>query len=213
VYPRTLDEACKNRDNLAKNLYSRLFSWLIKTLNSKLSSDSAKKQAAFNISLLDMFGFENLKSKNGLDQLLVNTANEQLHAEFNRNLIERNHHAYQQEGLNYHQVNYKDNKKTMDLLLQKPIGLLNILKDSCKVASHKGEDQLLVQNLKEYFGHCSEFIPTRSGEISFGVEHIGGKVKYDARNFVDQAKETIGMNVFECLQKSGDNFVADLFKA
>jgi len=195
-------------------MYARLFAWLVKALNSKLTADpTTKHQPAFSISLLDMFGFENLKTKNSLDQLFINTANEELHSQFNRHLIQKNHQAYQQEGLNYHQVKYRDNSKTLDLLLQRPIGLLNILKDAGKAAPHRGEDQLLVQNLKEYFGHYSEFIPSRSGGISFGVEHCGGKVKYDARNFVEQAKETISLNVFECLQRSEDHFLADLFKA
>lgn len=80
----------------------------------------------FSISLLDMFGFENFKQRNSLDQLFINTANEELHSAYSRNLILYNHQTYQQEGLSYHKVKHKDNTKTVDLLLQKPIGNLNI---------------------------------------------------------------------------------------
>jgi chitin synthase len=210
VYPRTLADAKKSRDNLAKNMYSRLFSWTVNNLNTKLTQDT-HNQVAFSIGLFDMFGSENFKSRNSLDQLLINTGNEELHNAWTRNSIQHNHQAYQQEGLNYHQVKYRDNRRTLDLLLQKPIGVLNILKDACKTAPHKGEDALLAQNLKEYFGHYSEFIPSKSGGISFGIDHFSGKVKYDARNLLEQCKESISMNVFDCLQKSQDHFISDLF--
>ena len=90
---------------------------------------------------------------------------------------------------------------------------MNILKDSCKTAPHRDEDALLVQNLKEYFGHYSEFIPSKSGGSSFGIGHVNGKVKYDVKNFLDQAKESLSMNIFECMQRSQDHFVVDLFGA
>jgi len=211
IYPRTLEDALKSRNNLAKNLYSRLFGWIVKSLNNKLNGDNLNKSTAFTISLLDIFGSENFKSKNGLDQLLINTANEQLHNAFNRQSIHYNQQAYHQEGLNYHQVKYRDNSKTVNLLLQKPIGLLNILKDTSKASSKHGDDALLVQEFKEYFGHYNEYIPSKTGSVGFGINHFNGRVKYDARNFVDQAKEAISLNVFECLQKSQDHFIADLF--
>ena len=64
-----------------------------------------------------MFGFENFKV-NSFEQLMINTTNEELQNAFYRNQIVYNQQAYQQEGLSYHQVNYKDNRKTVDLLLQ-----------------------------------------------------------------------------------------------
>ena len=72
---------------------------------------------AFTIGLLDMFGFENFKV-NSFEQLMINTTNEELQNAFYRNQIFYNQQAYHQEGLSYHQVNYKDNRKTVDLLLQ-----------------------------------------------------------------------------------------------
>ena len=71
----------------------------------------------FTIGLLDMFGYENFKI-NSFEQLMVNTTNEELQSAFYRNEINYNQQAYQQEGLSYHQVNFKDNRKTVDLLLQ-----------------------------------------------------------------------------------------------
>ena len=168
----------------------------------------SQKQVAFSIGLLDLFGFENFK-KNSLEQLIVNTTNEELQNAFYRNSICYNQQAYQQEGLSYHQVNYKDNRKTVDLLLQKPIGVFNVLKDSCKQSVV--DEAAFVQNLKEYFGHHSEFISSKSNALSFGINHFAGKVKYDSSRFLQKSKEAISKNVFECLQKSQDFFIVDLF--
>lgn len=120
IYPRTMQDAINTRDNLAKNLYSRLFGWILKSLNDQLIP--TKQVTSFSISLLDMIGFENLKTKNSLDQLLINTANEELQCAFNRHAIHHNQQDYQEENLSYHQVKHRDNRKTVDLLLQKPIG-------------------------------------------------------------------------------------------
>ena len=49
---------------------------------------------------------------------MINTANEELQNAFYRHLFQYNQSTYQQEGLSYHQVNFKDNRKTVDLLLE-----------------------------------------------------------------------------------------------
>lgn len=87
----------------------------------------SQHRTAFTIGLLDMFGFENFKI-NSFEQLMVNTANEEMQSAFYRNQISYNQQAYQQEGLSYHQVNYKDNRKTVDLLLQVKFSLIFLKK-------------------------------------------------------------------------------------
>lgn len=64
-----------------------------------------------------MFGFENLK-QNGFDQLIVNTTNEELQNIFYRHSFEYEQKNSQREGLPFPPVNYRDNRKTLDLLLQ-----------------------------------------------------------------------------------------------
>jgi myosin heavy subunit len=64
-----------------------------------------------------MFGFENFK-QNSIEQLIVNTVNEELQGAFYRHSFQYDQMLYQREGLPYPQTNYKDNKKVLDLLLQ-----------------------------------------------------------------------------------------------
>jgi myosin heavy subunit len=68
-----------------------------------------------------------------------------------------------------------------------------------------------VQKLNEYFGHNSEFIAIKNSPINFGINHHAGRVKYTGTNILDKCKEFLTKNLIECLQKSEDYFVADLF--
>lgn len=54
-------EALDYRDALSKALYGRLFTWLVNTINSKLSNFD-KSIAKNFIGVLDIFGFENFKA-------------------------------------------------------------------------------------------------------------------------------------------------------
>ncbi|TFK68107.1 hypothetical protein BDN72DRAFT_879221 [Pluteus cervinus] len=92
VYTVCLDpeSASDNRDDLAKFLYSLLFSWVVEQINKKLcSKDSPSASASTGtpadsefhtfIGLLDLPGSQNLTVRpNGFDQFCVNLANERL---------------------------------------------------------------------------------------------------------------------------------------
>jgi hypothetical protein len=84
------------------------------------SSGPASTNAAtssFTIGVLDTPGFENFK-QNGIEQLYVNTLNEEMQSAFYRHSFLYDQMQYQREGLPYPQCNYRDNKRCIDLLLQ-----------------------------------------------------------------------------------------------
>ena len=64
---------------LAKNIYGRLFDWLVKQLNATMYSKSPKTTI---IGVLDIFGFEIFKT-NSFEQLCINYCNEKLQQHFN----------------------------------------------------------------------------------------------------------------------------------
>jgi len=78
-------EAAHARDALAKCLYGALFHFIVDRVNGALKAEDEPagdaKTEAF-IGVLDIFGFESLDS-NGLEQLLINFANEALQESFN----------------------------------------------------------------------------------------------------------------------------------
>ena len=77
----------------------------------------SKGYEPIRIGLLDISGYENFK-QNSLEQLLINTTNEQIQYAFQRQTYEYEQELYQREGLSYPRVAYKSNKKIVDLLMQ-----------------------------------------------------------------------------------------------
>lgn len=72
----------------------------------------------------------------------------------------------------------------------------------------------VIQKLNEYFGHNSEYIAIKSNaqkSTSFGISHYAGKVKYEASNILNKCRETLPKSAIDCLQKSGDVLISDLF--
>ncbi|CAM9410394.1 unnamed protein product, partial [Sphacelaria rigidula] len=81
-----IKEAVRSRDAAIKSLYEAVFLWVVKAINLSLGAGgklSDDEKLPF-IGLLDIFGFENFGSKNNLEQLLINFANESLQGDFNR---------------------------------------------------------------------------------------------------------------------------------
>jgi myosin-3 len=117
-------QACDARDAMAKALYSRLFSWIVVRANELLAppedanvcwrvsfsvSRSPLFQIAFNIGVLDIFGFENFPS-NSFEQLCINVTNEQLHHYFHEHIFAWEQQEYEREGVQNPGIKFADNK-------------------------------------------------------------------------------------------------------
>ena len=80
--PLTMENCITSRDSLAKEIYNRLFLWIVKKMNSRLSpkynldTDEENDNTKY-IGLLDIYGFECF-NVNSLEQLCINYTNEQL---------------------------------------------------------------------------------------------------------------------------------------
>ena len=79
-----LEEAIALRDSFSKNLYEKLFNYLVFKLNDKIQLEkidmddlSENRATRKSIGILDIFGFEILK-RNSLEQFFINFANEKL---------------------------------------------------------------------------------------------------------------------------------------
>ena len=85
---KALDAAAANasRDALAKNLYARLFDWLVAAINRKISALGSGQRSKRSIGILDIYGFESFK-ENSFEQLCINLANERLQQQFNQHVF------------------------------------------------------------------------------------------------------------------------------
>lgn len=104
--PLPIDQALDARDAFAKALYSSLFSWLVLRINSIVHR--AGLHDAHRISLLDIFGFEDLE-ENSFEQLCINYANETLQHYFNKHIFKLEQQEYQKERLEWSNLTWNDN--------------------------------------------------------------------------------------------------------
>ena len=105
-----------NRDYISKELYSRLFNYLIKKINNRMENNNNNRDdKSYRIGILDIFGFENLKN-NSFEQLCINYTNERLQKYFNNHVIKLEQDLYIKEGLEVEKIKYKDNKDVIRLI-------------------------------------------------------------------------------------------------
>ncbi|AQK97818.1 Myosin family protein with Dil domain [Zea mays] len=74
------NSATISRDGLAKQIYSRLFEWLVNRINASIGQDPDSNKL---IGVLDIYGFESFKT-NSFEQLCINFTNEKLQQHFNQ---------------------------------------------------------------------------------------------------------------------------------
>jgi hypothetical protein len=63
------------------------------------------------IGVLDIYGFE-IFERNSLEQFLINYANEKLHQQFNELMFKAEQQEYTKEGVDWKDINFKDNSST-----------------------------------------------------------------------------------------------------
>ena len=61
--PLTMENCITSRDSLAKEIYNRLFLWIVKKLNKTFDIDKIEDDTKY-IGLLDIFGFECFQKEN-----------------------------------------------------------------------------------------------------------------------------------------------------
>ena len=77
---------------------------------------------------------------------------------------------------------------------------------------------MIKEEFNEYFNRHTDYIAYKndsggSSTSSFDIVHYAGKVKYDGTNIAAKSKDILCKCLIECMQKSEDNFISDLFLA
>ncbi|KAJ8441661.1 hypothetical protein Cgig2_019048 [Carnegiea gigantea] len=106
------EAATVNRDALARIVYSRLFDWLVNTINTSIGQDPDSKSL---IGVLDIYGFESFKT-NSFEQFCINLTNEKLQQHFNQHVFKMEQEEYTREEIDWSYIEFVDNQDILDMI-------------------------------------------------------------------------------------------------
>ncbi|XP_025994439.1 neither inactivation nor afterpotential protein C isoform X2 [Solenopsis invicta] len=200
----TYEEAKEARDVLANTLYQRLVDWIINIINYKLSMTRSLYGDKYSISIFDYFGLECF-SVNRLEQLLVNTINEQMQYYYNQRVFAWEMQEQEEEDIPMRQLRFYDNKEAVDQLMSKKDGLFHIIDD----ASRQMQDaQYILERIKEH-KRGIHVKPVSSHE--FTVAHYTGKLIYDASEIATKNRDFVPPEIIDTMRLSSHDAVKQMF--
>uniref|UniRef100_A0A4W6E8P1 Osteoclast-stimulating factor 1 n=1 Tax=Lates calcarifer TaxID=8187 RepID=A0A4W6E8P1_LATCA len=192
-----VEQACYTRDALSKALHSRVFDYLVESINKAMVKDHQE----LNVGVLDIYGFE-IFQKNGFEQFCINFVNEKLQQIFIELTLKAEQEEYVQEGIKWTPIEYFNNKIVCDLIESKnPPGIMSILDDVCATmhAVGEGADQTMLQKLRVQINTHEHFNSWNQGFI---IHHYAGKVSYDAEGFCERNRDVLFTDLIELMQSS-----------
>ena len=235
----TVGGAVRARDAVARALYAHLFEHLVELVNGSLatadgpaagrdgSASSATKGAvAGSLGLLDIFGFERLET-NSLEQLLINYANERLHAYFLSSVFDSEVRAYAAEGVPWPDVAVPEHGEIVSLLETAPLGLLPLLDDQCALPSPSDDafSNAAVQahtrsavfarpkqhRRRRRGGSADSAAEAATPSCDFVLHHFAGTIKYSCQGFVERNADRLPSDALAALSRSTDPLISSLF--
>ncbi len=167
----TPEQARDARDALAKDLYGRLFDWIVVRLNKEMAAVSPPSGGTNIVGILDIFGFEIFKVRpstypvflkhcnlpvcvtpseqvNSFEQFCINFCNEKLQNHFNETTFKNEEETYIAEKVEFTKVQYVDNQDVLDLIEGKG-GIMGILDDEIWLPKST-DDSFLQKITKEH---------------------------------------------------------------
>uniref|UniRef100_A0A8C5ALE1 Myosin IH n=1 Tax=Gadus morhua TaxID=8049 RepID=A0A8C5ALE1_GADMO len=181
--PFNIDHAIYVRDALAKAMYGRTFTWLVRQINESMENkDDTMKMV---IGLLDIYGFE-VFYVNSFEQFCINYCNEKLQQLFIQLTLKSEQEEYEAEGIEWEAVQFFNNKIICDLVEERHRGIISILDEEC-LRPGDATDLTFLERLEEKMGDHPHFVTHRLADITtrktldrgdFRLLHYAGEVTY-----------------------------------
>eukprot|EP00928_Gymnodinium_smaydae_P031590 TRINITY_DN23142_c0_g1_i1.p1 TRINITY_DN23142_c0_g1~~TRINITY_DN23142_c0_g1_i1.p1 ORF type:complete len:1423 (-),score=232.39 TRINITY_DN23142_c0_g1_i1:56-4324(-) len=208
IKPLTVSDAEATRDALAKELYSRVFDWLVGRICE--ATTAASSECKHFVGLLDIFGFESF-AINRFEQLCINYANEKLQQKFTQDVFKAVQEEYKSEGIPVNRIEFKDNAHVLALIESK-LGIIAMLNEEC--IRPKGSDANFVSKLVSVHKADAAFSVPKLGaqkELQFSIRHYADSVMYTTTGWLERNKDTISDDVTQLMNQSSNLLVSSLF--
>ncbi|XP_075895818.1 unconventional myosin-Ib isoform X3 [Nelusetta ayraudi] len=206
------------RDALAKNLYSRLFSWLVTRINESIKAQTKTRHKVMGV--LDIYGFE-IFEDNSFEQFIINYCNEKLQQIFIELTLREEQEEYVREGIEWTNIEYFNNAVICDLIENNQNGILAMLDEEClrpgTVTDETFLDKLNTvcaehQHFESRLSKNSKFLTDHSLPHScFRIQHYAGKVLYRAEGFVDKNNDLLYRDLSQAMYKATHSLIKQLF--
>ncbi|KUF99223.1 hypothetical protein AM588_10011287 [Phytophthora nicotianae] len=207
----TAVESVKSRNGLAKDIFSKIFDWLVSQINKSTSNvgGSAGVGAGSKfIGILDIFGFESLQV-NSFEQLCINYTNEMLQQQFNQHVFVYEQEVYVEEGIDFSRLEFKDNGPCLDLIDKKPLGILPLL-DEQGMLGRRASDENFIQKLHQTHlpkgkvpeGSTIYYSKPRFATDEFVIHHYAGEVTYNVNGFLEKNDDSLHNDLISLMDSS-----------
>uniref|UniRef100_A0A3Q3M4C6 Unconventional myosin-Ib n=1 Tax=Mastacembelus armatus TaxID=205130 RepID=A0A3Q3M4C6_9TELE len=187
------------RDALAKNLYSRLFTWLVTRINESIK----------------------VSNDNSFEQFIINYCNEKLQQIFIELTLREEQEEYVREGIEWTNIEYFNNAIICDLIENNQNGILAMLDEEClrpgTVTDETFLDKLNTvcaehQHFESRLSKNSKFLNDHSLPHScFRIQHYAGKVLYRVEGFVDKNNDLLYRDLSQAMFKANHSLIKQLF--
>ncbi|NWT94575.1 MYO1A protein, partial [Urocynchramus pylzowi] len=214
----TVPQGYYGRDALAKNIYSRLFDWLVNRINASIQVKSDKQRKVMGV--LDIYGFE-IFQDNGFEQFIINYCNEKLQQIFILMTLKEEQEEYVREGIQWTPVEFFDNSIICNLIENSTTGILAMLDEECLrpgvvnedtfltklnqlLATHKHYESKETQNARRV---TDTSLPPRC----FRIHHYAGKVTYNVTGFIEKNNDLLFRDLSQAMWAARHTLLRLLF--
>ncbi|XP_069762513.1 unconventional myosin-Ib-like isoform X2 [Narcine bancroftii] len=206
------------RDALAKNLYDRLFNWMVKRINESIQVRGKVQKKVMGV--LDIYGFEIFKD-NSFEQLVINYCNEKLQQLFIEITLKEEQQEYIREGIKWTQIEFFNNAIICDLIENNKKGILAMLDEECLRPGDITEMTFLQKLNQICSGHqhfesketqSSKFITDLTLPVNcFRVQHYAGKVMYNVTEFIDKNNDLLYRDLSKAMWQAKHKLIKSFF--
>ncbi|KAM6189048.1 unconventional myosin-Ia [Sarcoramphus papa] len=206
------------RDALAKNIYSRLFDWLVNRINTSIQVKPGKQRKVMGV--LDIYGFE-IFQDNGFEQFIINYCNEKLQQIFILMTLKEEQEEYIREGIQWTPVEFFDNSIICNLIENSKCGILAMLDEECLRPGVVNEDTFLTK-LNQLFATHKHYESKETQNARrvmdaslppqcFRIHHYAGKVTYNVTGFIEKNNDLLFRDLSQAMWAARHTLLRSLF--